>query len=437
MTFTDVDLNPIAPRWLHTIKFPYRTHSPARPRWRLPIIVLVAFASVLPILFLRQIPFVDAPNHLARFFILDHLHGDPDLSRFFEPRSGFFPYWGTYIVIRGLSPFVGVEVAAHIFAVLALLSPPLGTLALSRAVHGEIRIPALLSFGLSMNLVASWGFLNFLMSLGFVMAGLGLWLSLDRLNRWTRAVLFVPVLLGLGCLHLISAGILFAFIGAWEFAGVILSRTGVQAKALGLVGRLPEAAVLLVPVLLLLLLSNQSESQTASYFSLEARVEALYSPFVFYLNWSPAEIGLGIAVFAVLAVGYAMRLVEISRRSAVMLATMLLVVLFAPASLSGVWGTHLRLPLPVMFVLLGCSKLSLAPRRIIAARGWAAATALVMAGHLAAASAQLSEQDARISEFRQAASLLPRGSTLLSAINLTAMSAIRHGGRFTILRPTP
>ena len=44
----------------------------ARPRWQLPIIFLVAFASVLPVIFLRQIPFVDAPDHLARYFILDH-----------------------------------------------------------------------------------------------------------------------------------------------------------------------------------------------------------------------------------------------------------------------------------------------------------------------------------------------------------------------------
>ena len=51
--------------------------------------------------------------------------------------------------------------------------------------------------------------------------------------------------------------------------------------------------------------------------------------------------------------------------------------------------------------------------------GWAAATALVMAGHLAAASAQLSEQDARISEFRQAASIAAAWAhTLPSAINL-------------------
>jgi hypothetical protein len=320
--------------------------------------------------------------------------------------------------MRGLSPWLGVEVAAQIFAVLALLSPSLGALVLSRALHGRVGAPAVLGFGLSLNLVASWGFLNFLFSLGFVLGGLGLWISWEPRQRWRRVLLFVPILLGLGCLHLISAGILLAFIAAWELSGELLAGARVRATTGRLVVRLPEMIVLLVPVLVLVAMAEQAESQTGSYFGFDDRLEALYSPFLFDLNWSPLEASLGLAVAALLALGLALRWVVLPRRCWLMLALMVVLLLLAPAFLSGVWGTHLRLPLPVMLALLACGQLSTAPRRRLAAQRWVAVTALAMAAHLAAAFLQGAEQDHRISEFRAALAAMPRGSTLLPALDL-------------------
>ena len=138
--------------------------------------------------------------------------------------------------------------------------------------------------------------------------------------------------------------------------------------------RLPEATILLVPVRMLLLLSNQAETQTGSYFGLEARIECPYLAVSFTSTRSPVEIGLGLAVFAALLSVTQRRLVEVSRRSAVMLGAILLLVLAfrAERPFRCLGHASLRLPLPVTLALLEAAAGSLCHRDGASPRGgWA------------------------------------------------------------------
>lgn len=92
----------------------------------LVLLTAVAVALVLPVWIVQYPPLLDFPNHLARSYVLSHLH-DPTYhyDRWYSARWGPYPYVGMDIVLIALQHLFPIQIAAKVFLSLCLLGVPL------------------------------------------------------------------------------------------------------------------------------------------------------------------------------------------------------------------------------------------------------------------------------------------------------------------------
>ncbi len=146
-------------------------------RWRgaAAILFLIALA---PLLATPVLPLIDFYNHLARFYVLAHIGGDPLLQKYYQAHWSLLPDIGVDVlatpILRVLPPLIAAKVI--IAGILALLYS--GVLYFHRALTGQRSLLiAVLLLPLLYSYILNWGFANFLLGLGLTFWGAGWWLS--------------------------------------------------------------------------------------------------------------------------------------------------------------------------------------------------------------------------------------------------------------------
>jgi hypothetical protein len=192
-----------------------------------------------------RLPLLDYPNHLARAFVLAHLH-DPQyhFAQFFRADWGLYPYIGMDALLVGLQRFVSIETSGRIFVSLCVIALPLSILWFLRQVnpgHGGL---ALFSLFLTYDVFLLQGFLNFKLSLAacFFVVGLWFWYK-ERASAWRWLILLVFVTLTY-FIHLIG----FALTGFILFFYLAFSRSKLKDFI--------QLALLFVPGAVLFLISR-------------------------------------------------------------------------------------------------------------------------------------------------------------------------------------
>src|SRR5581483_2577294 len=81
--------------------------------------VILASSLTIPFFFVHQPPLLDYPNHLARTFVLDHIH-DPrfTFAKYYQADWKPYPYilWDALMI--GLQQFLPVETAGKLLLVI-------------------------------------------------------------------------------------------------------------------------------------------------------------------------------------------------------------------------------------------------------------------------------------------------------------------------------
>ncbi len=215
-------------------------------------VLILAAVIIAPIWFAAFPPLLDYPNHLARSFVLSHLH-DPrfTFSKFYRADWGAYPYLGMDASLAVLDRIFPIETAGRVFLSLcALALPAAAWFFLEQAVPagGAAGAWALL---IAFNVFFLEGFLNFDLSIAVGLVAIGLWLRWlkePRVARWVAALaaftaVYFAHLLGFA----ISGVILIAYLalskrafrdwlwsGALALPGVIFylhsSRVGLSVK---------------------------------------------------------------------------------------------------------------------------------------------------------------------------------------------------------------
>lgn len=384
------------------------------------VFALAAVAAIAPVAFLDQIPFADAPNHLARFHIMHSVARDPHLAEYYYVKDGFYPYFGMRFVIGVLTPALGTERAAHVFALLALLMPALGATVLARAIHGRTPAMAATAFAFSMNMLAGWGFLNYLFSLGAVLLVFAAWIGTTRWPLAWRVPAFWPPVLIVGCVHLVAAPLLVALIFLYELCSEQEFPSSAD-RLWRVVRRLSAVAALALPLLALsAVVSGEEIGSSQTVFSWIHRLDALASPFVLGLDsgWTTRAVGLAMAAALYMAVRE--RVLIVKPPFGRVLLLLIVAAAFAPAAVSGVYGMHLRLPLLIVLVLVAASEIDVSRVHFRLVRLLGAAAAVATAGHLISSGLVLRDQDRRITELRRASVAVPQGARIIPAIDLDA-----------------
>lgn len=98
------------------------------PIRRLAFFLFIATILVLPVWIVRYPPIVDYPNHLARYFVLAHLH-DPSLrlSQFYFSRWQASPYVAVDILAQALQYLFPINIAGRLILSIALIALPLAS----------------------------------------------------------------------------------------------------------------------------------------------------------------------------------------------------------------------------------------------------------------------------------------------------------------------
>jgi len=175
-------------------------------------VCLLGAMLVAPIWIVAFPPLLDYPNHLARAFVLLHVH-DPHyaFSQFYRADWGAYPYLGLDASLAVLGRLFPIETAGRVFLSLCALALPVAAWLFLRQLHPESAFVACWALLISYNVFFLEGFLNFDLSLavGFFALGLWLrWLARPGPGRWIAGLvaftaLYFTHLLGFGIAGLI------------------------------------------------------------------------------------------------------------------------------------------------------------------------------------------------------------------------------------------
>lgn len=187
----------------------------ASPRsLRLPFWAVLGIALVLPLWVVKYPPLIDYPDHLARAYILHHLHDSNQLfGQWYSSDWGANPYLVADLLLQAFQFPFGIYIAGKIVLTICVAGLPLATwLFLKKASPGNEYL-ALWSLVVSYHINFLMAFLSFELSivLCFLVVALWLhWLDSPKLATWLRLMALVTLLY-------------FTHLGGFAVAGLILT----------------------------------------------------------------------------------------------------------------------------------------------------------------------------------------------------------------------
>lgn len=160
------------------------------------VVVLLAIALIAPIWLVEYVPLVDYPDHLARAFILSHLH-DPNYN-FAESYSsdwGLYPYVALDLSFITLMKVLPVEVAGKVVLSLILLVLPVCCAYFAYKIGGDSFHAGIWAGMVSISGYFLLGFVTMHLSFALALLALGLWSDLDKspgnILRWVGVFLAI------------------------------------------------------------------------------------------------------------------------------------------------------------------------------------------------------------------------------------------------------
>ena len=282
----------------------------------------------------------DYVNHLARTYIEAELGSDAALQQYYAISVDFIPDLMMDLIIPWLSQAIGIYAAGGVTVWLAFVLPPLAGMALAKSLHGRVTWVSLLGFLTVFNANMDWGFVNFAAASGLALLAFVLWQKM--LPGWRRTLIFAPVGLFLVVNHAL-AFLVFGFLAlAWEVISFAHKERG------SLRGFFRQCVLLDFPAMALALAFLGLSISGAA--DLPATLDPLYSPVLktqalfAATQFGPVAIGL-ISAFALLGffgVGIRQKWLAFADKTGALCAAFLVLIVFMPTAIFGIWGLHLR-----------------------------------------------------------------------------------------------
>lgn len=395
------------------------------PPVRTGLVYLVcAVLLMVPLASTPVLPLIDFYNHIARYFVLSHVDGDPVLAANYAKAWALLPNLGLDAIATPLLAVVPPLLAAKLIVAFILLVEFGGVLFLHRALNRQADpLPAILLLGLLYSYILNWGFSNFLLGLGLVFWNLGLWFRLrDRPALATlvcsagAVAIFFCHGFAFAIYGLLLGGIEF---GRWHAAGTE-RRIGSLVPTMGLL-----AAQAVLPALLFLRMSTSQASGEAGstvgsiekhmgsgsladrldfefWYRLRTIFRVAESPYPM-LDGATFLISLG-----VIGWGWRKGWFRLHRWALPALALFVLLCVITPPSLFGVGYLSDRLPLVLAMLLIA----ALASARPLPkeARGAVAVLGAVALVRIAAMTVGWADYGRHYADFQAVTSVIPRGA---------------------------
>ncbi len=343
--------------------FSAQTGKAAVLRWRW--ILLLSLLSILPFLFVRVPPLVDAPGHIGRFAV-QLAPADSILHRYFVFTWRPTLNLGADLIVQALHPLLAPVAAMWLVCAVVPALTVLGLLAVTRRLNpgGAAALPFALLFVYNDSFL--WGFVNYALSAALSLCGWALWMALER-RRAVRALVFVLFAPALFLGHGEGGALLLLWVAAWEAERI--GRWWRPRAFATLAARLWPFLFVALPVLLS---AGSDKGGGKTVWDFPGKIDALFNMLrdqnmVFDL----ASLG---AAFAVLLYGR-LRGARLARGGRLAVWASFALFLAAPYQLSGTANVDARLIAHAMMLVLALQDWSGVQRR---PRAWVAAAGVAL-----------------------------------------------------------
>jgi hypothetical protein len=311
------------------------------------VLVIVALV-LLPLIYVVVPPLQDYPNHLARMQVITALGHDPALAGFYAIEWSLIPNLVMDLIVPPLAHYLGIYAAGRVFIALTFLLLLSGPLAVHRALFGRWSAWPLVGGLFLYNGFLFLGLMNYLFGIGLAVWGLATAIALRDRAVVPRMIVSAAFVLVLYVCHLYAVGVYgLGLLGfeAWRLGAA----RPLQWKAAFL-----DAIVVGLPFLPVgvLLLQSPTWGLVNDYtWEAQGKMEGVTRLFSVYSDIADVTV-LGLAVLA-FGVALRRRLLEIHPAGLVILAIGTIVFLLMPRQLFGSWMADQRLPIAVLFLVIG------------------------------------------------------------------------------------
>jgi hypothetical protein len=255
---------------------PIEVAGKVRPWWESRLcLVLVVLATMLPLVYPPVPPLVDLLGHMGRYRVELDLHHSPWLQQYYDYHWAAIGNLGVDLLIIPLGKLFGLEAAVKLIVILIPPLTAIGTLWISREVHGRVSPTAFFALPFIYGFPFLLGFVNFTLSVALAFLAFGLWLRLGRLERTTlRNWLFVPISLIIFFCHVYGWGLLGLL--CFSADAVRLHDRGRSWWRAGIEGAL-HTSVMALPLLVMLIWRGETHGgSTSDWFNWKIKWHWIY-----------------------------------------------------------------------------------------------------------------------------------------------------------------
>jgi hypothetical protein len=326
-------------------------------KMRLPAICLLVIFSLLPIIVFKYLPLLDYPRHLATLQIRQTFSSDIEVGRFYAFRWIFAPNLGLDILATPLLRFFPAETVGKIVLVFSLVMIYVGTILLDRELNPDNWGPSFFSGLFLYNGAFEWGFINYVIGIGFAIWGFWLWVRYRERVRGFWVLAFTAFSIIIGLMHFYAFAIYAVCVAGYECSMLWDKvRDERQLRLSHLPVPIRAAVSVILPILVLLapvssgrgpLVWGRSWGQQTFWDSIiKWKGEALASPIYFH---QPFEKLLLLALFAILVWALATRTLILNWRMVIPLIVFAVLFIAMPAEFWDTAFADYRLPSGVAF----------------------------------------------------------------------------------------
>jgi hypothetical protein len=314
-------------------------------------LLMIMMISIFPLIWFKYLPLIDYPRHLATLQIHQTFSTNINVQKFYAFRWIFIPNLGLDLLATPLLPFLTVEVIGKIVIVFTLLSIYVGTILLNKDLNPNNWGPSAFSGMFLYNGAFEWGFLNYIIGVGFAIWAFWLWVRYRDRVLGISILAFIVLGVVIGLMHFYALAIYAVCVAGYECSVLWEKLRGERRLQLShLAVPIRAAVIIILPMLALLLPVASGRGPLVWGRSLDSIVrwkgEALASVIYFHQY---LEKPLVLVLLAILVWALATRTLVVNSRMVIPLAVFGVIFIVMPAEF---WGTGLadyRLPSGVAF----------------------------------------------------------------------------------------
>jgi len=313
-------------------------------RW---FVLLLVFASTVPLLWPDVPPLTDLPGHLGRYKVQLDIENSPALARFYAFEWALIGNLGVDLLVVPMEKVFGLELAVKLIVISIPALTVAGFLWVAREVHGRVPPTAFFALPFAYGHPFIFGFVNFALSMAFAFLAFALWLRLARLGRFRlRTMLFVPISMAIWVTHTYGWGTL----GLMAFSAEAVRQHDKGRNYIAAIFRAGVHCLALAPPLLLMLAwrTGHVGGVTADWFNWDMKLRWIIT--ALRDRWVWFDQGMLALTVMVLVEAARHPKLEYSRNLAASALVLLLVFILLPRIVFGSAYADMRL-VPYLFAV--------------------------------------------------------------------------------------